>query len=315
MNLPNKSINGGALPLLESDVLRTFVTIAESGSFSRAARLIFRTPSAVSMQIKRLEETLGQTLFVREPRRVRLTTEGEALLSYGRRLLELNEEAVAQFLAPSIAGTVRLGTSDDVGTRVLPGVLSRFARTHAAVQVDVMVGCSLDLLGKLDKGELDLALVTLGNEGQERRHGEIVFTEPLVWACREDSVLSERSPLPLALANQGCAWRGLALAALDRIGRPYRIAYTSEHCAGQEAAMLADLAVAPFPRSLIRAPLRSLGVETGLPPLGDYHIELIRAPGHGPVAETLANHVAQAFHAIRPGHIWPVTHAERADNP
>ena len=128
------------LPLLDSDLVRTFVAIAETGSFTRAARQVFRTPGALSMQIKRLEETLGKTLFVRDARQVRLTPEGEVLLSFGRRLLKLNEEAVAQFLAPSLEGRVRFGTPDDVGTRLLPGVLAQFARSHPAVQVDVVVG-------------------------------------------------------------------------------------------------------------------------------------------------------------------------------
>ena len=284
--------------LLETDVLRTFVAIAESGSFSRAARQVFRTPSAVSMQVKRLEETLGQTLFVRGARQVRLTPEGEALLGYGRRLLKLNEEAVAQFLAPSVAGTLHFGTPDDVGTRILPAVLSQFARTHPAVQVNVMVGQTTEILRRLDGGKLDLALVTAGNQGQEPGRGEVVHTESLVWAGREGGVAIRRTPLPLALASHGCAWRTTALTALDRSGLPYRIAYTSEHCAGQEAAMMADLAVAPFPASLIRPPLRRLGREAGLPDLGEYQILLLRGASRGAAADVLAGHMQEAFRGM-----------------
>ncbi|EPC01041.1 hypothetical protein L861_10740 [Litchfieldella anticariensis FP35 = DSM 16096] len=295
MTLPALSSQPGTLPLLDTDVLRTFVAIAESGSFTRAARQVFRTPSALSMQIKRLEETLGHPLFVREARQVRLTPEGEMLLSYGRRLLKLNEEAVSQFLAPSLEGTVRFGTPDDVGTRILPGVLTQFARTHPAVQVDVVVGRSTEIRRRMEEGELDLVLVTAGNQGQEAEHGEIVHTEPLVWACREGGVAPRRSPLPVSLANHGCAWRAMALTALDRAGISYRIAYTSEHCAGQEAAMLADLAVAPFPLSLVRAPLRKVDREASLPPLGDYQVVLIRREGIGAASEALAGHVVEVF--------------------
>ncbi len=299
MQILDSTAGSASLPLLESDVLRTFVAIAESGSFTRAAKQVFRTPSAVSMQIKRLEETLGRALFVREARRVRLTAEGEALLSYGRRLLELNEEAVAQFLSPAVDGTVCFGTPDDVGTRILPAVLSQFARSHPAVQVDVAVSRTADLLRRVDEGRLDLALVTVGNEGQDDRRGEIVYGESLAWAGRGGGMAGRRDPLPLALADHGCVWRATALAALDRAGRRYRIAYTSEHCAGQEAAMLADLAVAPFPPSLIRPPLRRLGDETGLPALGDYHVMLVRAGGHGQAAEVLAGHVVEHFRSLR----------------
>ena len=288
-----------SLPLLDTETLRTFVAIAENGSFTRAAHQVFRTPSALSMQIKRLEETLGQSLFIREARRVSLTPEGEVLLGYGRRLLKLNEEAVGRFLAPSLEGSVRLGTPDDVGTRVLPQVLTRFARSHPAVQVNVNAGRSVDLLKRLDDGELDLALVTLGHSDLSAKRGEVVHTEPLVWAGRDGGVAVQRSPLPLSLANHGCAWREMALGALDKAEIRYRVAYNSEHCAGQEAAMLADLAVAPFPASLVQPPLRVLGPENGLPALGDYQIALVRRDGSGPAAEALAEQVVQTFRERR----------------
>ena len=289
----------GALPLLDTDVLQTFVAIAESGSFTRAARQVFRTPSALSMQIKRLEETLGRTLFVRQARQVSLTPEGELLLSYGRRLLKLNEEAVTQFLSPALEGTVRFGSPDDIGTRILPGVLAQFARSHPAVQVDVRTGGSLEMVRRLDEGELDLILVTADNEGMEPGRGEAVYSEPLVWVCREGGIAARRSPLPLALANHGCAWRKSALTALDRIGRAYRVAYTSEHCSGQEAAMLADLAIAPFPLSLVRAPLKKVEADVGLPPLGEYQVLLMRRSGVGQAGEALAGYVAEAFRNLR----------------
>jgi DNA-binding transcriptional LysR family regulator len=285
--------NRAVLPLLDSEVLRSFVTIAESGSFTRAAQQLFRTPSALSMQIKRLEETLGQTLFLREARHVRLTAEGEVLLGYGRRLLKLNAEAVTQFLAPTIEGRVGLGITDDVVGRILPTVLAQFARSHPAVQVDVVVGRSKDLLAQLDEGELDLALVMSVEPGQSPR-GDIVHSEPLVWVGREDGVAVQRTPLPVTLAQQGCAWRRIALNALDHAGVNYRIAYSCDHCAGQEAAMLADLAVTAFPKSLIRPPLKRLHNES-LPPLGDYQVALVRRPGSGDASEVLAERVVEAF--------------------
>lgn len=296
MNDPAPTLKPGTTPLLDTDVLRTFVTIAESGSFTRAARQVFRTPSALSMQIKRLEETLGQPLFVREARQVRLTPEGEVLLGYGRRLLKLNEEAVTQFLAPTLEGRVGFGTTDDVGSRILPGVLAQFARTHPAVQVDVVVGSSSQMLERLDAGELDLVLVTAGNDGQEPR-GEIVHTEPLVWAGREGGIAAQRAPLPVALASHGCAWRGMALDALDHAGMSYRIAYSCEHTAGQEAAMLADLAVAPFPRGLVRSPLRRIDGNL-LPPLGDYRVALVKRSRPSEATEALVGHVHEAFRAL-----------------
>lgn len=286
-----------ALPLLESDVLRTFVAIAiaDSGSFTHTAAQVFRSTAAVSLQIKRLEETLGQRLFSREARRVQLTAEGELLLGYARRLLKLNEEAVARFLTPTLTGRVRFGTPNDIGDRVLPSVLTLFARSHPAVEVEVNVGRSVDLMAKLDAGELDLTLINAGNDGLDDARGEVIYSQELVWAVRDGGLAMQRSPLPLALANPGCSWRRTALDALDRQGLAYRIAYSCEQCAGQEAAMTADLAIAPFPRSLVKPPLRRLGAEQGLPALGEYHIKLILGHQHNDTVEALARQMVQAF--------------------
>lgn len=285
-----------ALPLLESDVLKTFVGIAESGSFTRTAAQVFRTTAAVSQQIKRLEDTLGRNLFVRENRRVRLTTDGEILLGYARRLLKLNEEAVSRFLVPNLAGTVRLGTPFDIGVGALPDLLSQFALSHPGVQVEVSVGRSYELIERLDAGELDLTLLNAGNADMDDSRGEIVYSEALVWAGRDGGLAIKRNPLPLALASNGCAWRRAAMDALDRIGRSYRIAYSSEQCAGQEAALLADLAIAALPTSLVKAPLRRLTQqEHGLPPLGDYHIKLLCGSNRGAAAEALAALVSMAY--------------------
>jgi len=288
-----------ALPLLESDVLKTFVGIAESGSFTRTAAQVYRSTGAVSMQIKRLEETLGRSLFSREARRVQLTPDGEILLSYARRLLKLNEEAVSHFLTPALSGKVHFGIPNDLGAPVLPSVLTLFARSHPAVQVEVSAGRSVDLIERLDAGELDLTLINAGNDGLDDARGQVIYSEALVWAGRDGGLAVQATPLPLALASTGCAWRRAALDVLDRINRPYRIAYSCEQCAGQEAAMIADLAIAPFPQSLVKAPLKRLGEEHGLPALGEYHIKLLRGSNHGEAAEALAAQLVQAFGAQR----------------
>lgn len=189
------NIDTSKLPLLDTDVLRTFVAIAECGSFTRAAAQVHRTPAALSMQIKRLEETIGKPVFRREPRQVRLTSEGEILLGYSRRLLKLNAEAVQQFLSPSLTGKISFGTTDDIGTRILPGVLAQFARSFPGVQVDVTITSSRENLDRIDSGSLDMGLVIIGNEGQEVR-GEIIHTEPLVWAGREGASPLNNPPSP-----------------------------------------------------------------------------------------------------------------------
>ena len=148
------------LPVLDLDVMRTFVAIAETGSFTTAATAVFRTPSAVSMQIKKLEDILGRAVFSRDARSVTLTTDGEMLLGYARRLLAINREAVSKFIIPDIVGVVRLGSPDDYGERVLPHVLKRFATTHPSIAVDVTIDQSTNLRRRMDDRALDITLVT-----------------------------------------------------------------------------------------------------------------------------------------------------------
>src|SRR5699024_4660989 len=285
-------------PLLDIAVLRSFIMIMATGSFNRAAPRLLRTPSALIMQIKRLEATLNEKLLLREARRVVPTPEGELLLSYARRLLRLNEEAVARFLAPSLEGTVRVGTPDDVGTRVLPQALLQLSRTHPGVQVEVVTGRSADLLARQGRDALDLVLITVGELHTPPDAGEIVHREPLVWVGLEDGVACRRTPLPLAVARHGCAWRAMALAALDEAGIDYRVAYMSEHSAAQEAVLAVDLAVAPFPASLVHRPLQVLTADTGLPPLGEYEIALLRRGRAGPAGDVLADYIVDAFRAF-----------------
>lgn len=287
-----------ALPMLDNDLLRTFVAIAETGSFRAAAKRVYRTPSAVSMQIKKLEETLRRPLFVRDGRQVTITADGEILLGYSRRMLKLNDEALARFVAPTIEGCVRLGAPDDFGTRFLPNILSRFAAVHGAVDVEVLLEPSVQLLQRLEDGSLDLTLITTSHGDKGDRSGEVIFTEPLVWVGLKGGIAWEREPLPLALATHGCSWRQSALDVLDRAGKSYRIAYGSSHCAGQQAALLADLAIAPFPASLVAPPYRRLGQNEDLPKLEIYDIRLLKRPDLGPAGEALAAEVKASFLAL-----------------
>ena len=285
---------------MDMDLYRTFLVIAETSSFSRASDLIGRTPSAVSMQIKKLEGLLGVAVFAREGRSVRLTPEGEALLGYARRILMLNEEAVSLFVAPEVEGQVRFGAPSDFGTRFLPNILSRFARSHPGVHVDVHLDGSPMLDEKIKKGDLDLVLFT-ARPGTGSARGEVVFTEPLVWVGLEGGIAYDRDPLPLAVSTPGCPWRRAARVALDGAQKPYRISYTSFHSAGQEAALLADLAIAPFPASVVEPPLQVLDDRHGLPNIGDYHIIMTERPRAGRATHAFAEHVEECFREIALG--------------
>lgn len=282
------------LPLLDLDVLRTFVAIAETGSFTTAANAVFRTPSAVSMQIKKLEDILGRSVFLRDARSVALTTDGEMLLGYARRMLSINREAVSKFIIPDIVGVVRLGSPDDFGERVLPHVLKRFAQTHPSIAVDVIIDQSTNLRRRMDDRALDITLLT--NSCKANAAGsEVLLTEPIVWAGAKGGCAHLREPLPVSIWEEGCAWRAGALEALGRDGRNYRVAYMSAHTAGQRAAILSDLAVAPLPRSFLGEELVELGAKDGMPEIGNYSLAMIVAPEASAPVKAAADHIRAAF--------------------
>lgn len=286
------------LPLLELDVLRTFVAIAETGSFTGAANAVFRTPSAVSMQIKKLEDVLGCAVFSRDARSVALTTDGEVLLGYARRMLAINREAVSKFIVPDITGVVRLGSPDDFGERVLPHVLKRFAQSHPSIAVDVVIDQSINLRRRMDDRALDITLLT-NSVKVSLDSAEALMSEPIVWAGAKGGSAHMREPLPISIWEEGCAWRANALEALGRDGRNYRLAYMSAHTAGQRAAILSDLAVAPLPKSFLSADMVELTEKDGLPEMGNYSLLMLVAPDASAPVKAAAEHIRATFELFR----------------
>ncbi len=293
MNLPLRQ----SLPLLDIDVLRTFVAIAETGNFSTAADAVLRTPSAISMQIKKLEEQLGATLFLRDARSVSLTQSGEILLGYARRMVALSNEAVSRFRMPDMQGHVRLGAPDDIGERHMPSILKRFAEIYPLIMVDVTVDTSSNLRRRLQEQRLDLALVNVA-PGARSSEGEVVHTDQLVWAGAKCGTAYLRDPLPMSLWEDGCCWRADALSVLDRSKRPYRIAYLSAHTMAQRAAVIADLAIAPLPRSYLTADMTALGAAHGLPDLGSFEVRLLRGGEASETIDAVADSIRSAFSEI-----------------
>ncbi len=285
------------LPLLDLDVLRTFVAIAETGSFTIAATSVFRTPSAVSMQIKKLEDILGRAVFLRDARSVSLTTDGEMLLGYARRLLAINREAVSKFIVPDIVGVVRLGSPDDYGERVLPHVLKRFAQSHPSIAVDVTIDQSINLRRRMDDRTLDITLLT--NSTGAANGAETLLTEPIVWAGAKGGCAHMREPLPVSVWEEGCAWRAGALDALGRQGRNFRVAYMSAHTAGQRAAIMSDLAVAPLPKSFITDDMVELGLPDGMPTIGNYILAMLVTPDASAPVQAVADHIRATFETFK----------------
>ena len=282
------------VPLLENDVLRTFVAIAETGNFSTAAQAVHRTPSAVSMQIKKLEEQLGAVLFLRDARSVSLTAQGEMLLSYARNMLALSNEAVSRFIMPELSGVVRLGAPDDIGERLLPRILKSFSQTHPGIMVDVVVDMSLALKRRLEEQRLDLALINCATRPFPTE-GEVIYTERLVWAGAKGGTAHRRDPLPISIWEEGCIWRSDAIAQLQQNKRDYRVAFLSAHTMAQRAAILSDLAVAPFPRSYVTEEMAILGQKDGLPELTTFDIRLLTARQLTDPMKAVADSIRYAF--------------------
>lgn len=288
-----------ALPQgLDPDLLRAFAYIAEEGSFTRAAERVGRTQSAVSMQMQRLEELLGQRLLLRgKGGAVSLTPHGRFLLERGREMLALNDEIWSTFRAPQVQGTVRLGTPDDYALRYLPPVLKRFADTHPSVEVDVLCAPSNELSEHLRAGKLDLTLLTMTHEPKGWPSTEL-WRGPLRWITSERYAPHRLDPLPVALAGVRCAWRDAAVTALERAGINYRIAYTSATLAGTHAPVVAGLAVTISAADWVPEGLRALPFGDRLPELPDTAILLLKGrEARQPVTDVLENHIAETFRA------------------
>src|SRR5712671_7098782 len=194
--------------LIDIDQLRTFIAIAETGSFTKAAEIVHKTQSAVSMQMKRLEERLDRPIFARDGRASKLTEDGQRLLDYARRIVKLNIEALAAFSDAELIGRVRLGVPDDYADRYLPEIMARFSRAYPGVELTVLCEPSVELFERIDANELDLAIVT---DCGTTRASEAFRRERLLWVTsnRHATHLEER--LPLALGRPTCGWRRAAI--------------------------------------------------------------------------------------------------------
>ncbi len=281
--------------MLDLDQLRTFVAIAEYGSFTRAAEMVHKTQSAVSMQMRRLEERIGRPIFMREGRLSRLTEEGEKLLHYARRLVQLNDETLAAFDETEVQGMVRLGTPDDYADRFLPEILARFSRSNPKVEVSVVCAPTANLIDLVVANELDVAIIThVEKPGGQR--DEVIRREPLLWVTSARHAVENEDVLPLALGRATCGWRRAALLALRSVGREHRLLYSSWNSTAVGAAVLAGLAVSVLPESALRPGMRVLAEADGFPKLPECEIAVMRSwHQHSRVTEALVEHIISSL--------------------
>ena len=278
---------------LDSNLLRTFVAIADSGSLTRAADAVHRTQSAVSMQVKRLEEIAGCDLFWRRARGVALTAAGESLLGNARRIVRLLDETGQSLTHAPLAGEVRVGVPEEHGSALLPGVLARFAESHPGILVTVYCEPSLALERMLERRDLDMAIVGAERDGKP---GELLIHDPSRWVTSARHFAHEIDPLPLAMFDSDCWWRDWATASLDAHGRRHRIAYTSASVAGIQAAVASGLAVAILSQSTLPPGMRELGADEGFDPVPGLDVILRRNPAStSGASEAMARAIRSEF--------------------
>ena len=285
--------------MLDTDQLRSFLAIVDTGSFTRAAERVHKTQSAVSMHMRRLEEQLGCELFLKEGRGVRLSGEGEKLIDYARRMLQIEAAALATIAQKGLAGRVRLGMPDDYAEPFLAEILSGFSHRHPLVEVMVVCEASRALARRIEVNDLDLAVVT---DCDAFTGVEVVREEPMVWIASSRMALNLTQPLPLALGNSTCDWRAMALAALQREGLLGRVIVSSNNYAALSPVVKAGLALSVLPLGAVQPGLRILGRADGLPELAPSRMGILTSSTRASrEAMALADNIRTALALPKPG--------------
>lgn len=258
-------------------MLKTFVTIVDTGSFTATAEQLHIAQSTVSAHMRRLEESFGCQLLLRSQSAATPTSPGERLVAHARQMLRQNALAWQDVLKERLDGIVRLGIPEDYVV-YLPAALSAFEARFPSVELEVICGLSVDLVQDVKAGALDLAITT---RQPNSPGGQVLRREPTIWAGAASYNTHTRSPLPLAVSKEGvCIFRERAISALDASGIAWRIAYASASLSGLSAAVRAGLAVTVITPSMMSSHLQVLGAEEGLPLLPDTEITLHRRPSH-----------------------------------
>jgi DNA-binding transcriptional LysR family regulator len=277
---------------LDIDLLRSFTAVAETGALSRAAGRVGRSQAALSMQMKRLEDLVAHPLLRRTGRGVLLTIQGERLLGHARRILTSHDDALAELSGRSLGGSLRFGCPDDYAQAFLPALLRGFARHHPAAAIEVVCAATPRLEEHLRRGGLDLAMISVPLVGGR----DILRREDLVWVAPGEGRAALPEPLPLALGDPDTLDHRAALAALDRAGCAYRIAYASGSLAGLLAVARSGQAVAVLTRAAVPSDLRTKVRGSGLPALPRIGLTLRMEACHAtPLTRAFAAHVRGAL--------------------
>lgn len=254
--------------------LECFLSVTETGSFTRAAEKVSRTQSAVSQQITKLENQIGKSLFLRG-KNLTLTSEGEILLTYARKIIQLNRDAMDRFKQPELQGEVRFGLPEDFASVFLSDVLSEYASLHPRILLNVECDLTLNLFERFKKQEFDLVLVKM-NRPEDFPNGMDVWSEALEWVGNKDLFEHEEQPVSLVLSPQPCVYRARAINALEKVKKKWRIVFSSHSFAGTVAAVKAGMGVTVLPRNMVPDELEIIRTRKGIPNLDDTHISLLK---------------------------------------
>ncbi len=280
-------------PPLESDLLRIFVAVAQAGNVTHAGEKLGRTQSAVSMQVRKLEDSVGAKLFERGPRGVGLTVEGQRLLPYAKRIVGLVDETTGAMRTLPLDGPVRVGIPEEYNQTVLPNALAAFAEAHPGAEVTVFCGYTAQQMEALEADELDLAVIFEWDGGIS---GELLAIDPTVWATSIAHNLHLERPVPVAFYRRSVWCREFAQRSLERHAIPYRVAYTSDTSSGLRSAVASGLAIAPLARSNIPPGARELTLADGFPPVDASRVVLKRnARRGGPTIDGMADLIRKSF--------------------
>jgi DNA-binding transcriptional LysR family regulator len=263
------------VPVPDPLLLRTFLAVAESLSFTQAAERLHLSQPTVSQHVRRLEDSIGRQLFRRDTRTVDLTEDGEAMTGFARTILAAHEQAASYFTGSALRGRLRFGASDDLALTQLPQILREFRQLHPRIDLELTVTQSGLLHRRLNAGHLDLVFVK--NEPGDAR-GQLVRRDRLVWVGLERTSVDADKPVPLVAYQAPSYSRAAALRALERAGRTWRITCNTREVNGVVAATRAGLGIAVFPQSLVPPDLIQLSPQQGLPELGDVDIMLLTSP-------------------------------------
>ncbi|WP_243063711.1 LysR substrate-binding domain-containing protein [Humibacter sp. RRB41] len=261
--------------MFDPDLLATFLAVAETGSFTRAAERLGLSQPTVSQHVQRLEKAAKRTLIDRDTRQVRLTDNGDAMAGFARSILAAHAAADSYFSGTAMRGRLRFGAADDLAITQLPSILRDFRQAYPQINLELTVGQSTPLYRKLKAGQLDLIFIKQNSGSAE---GDRVSTDSMVWMGLDKTELAPNDPVPLIAYQDPSLSRQLAIDALESAGRVWRITCNTREVNGVLAAVRAGLGVAPFPRTLIPADLVKVTNRLGLPELGEVEFSLLSNP-------------------------------------